>query len=139
MNNITVAGLIGRDAELRATPKGEHVASFSVADSQGKDKPPIWWRCQLCGKRAETLTQYLTKGQSVTVTGQVSINEYRDKDGTPKQSYDVRVNDVALQGGAKGASPVKTQDNGVAYAKKPESKPGAQGSGFDDMDDDIPF
>jgi single-strand DNA-binding protein len=135
MNNITVAGPLGRDAELRATPKGDHVASFSVADSQGKDKPPIWWRCQLWGKRAETLTQYLAKGQSVTVTGQVSINEYKDKDGTPKQSYEIRVNDVALQGRPQG-------ETGQAPARqpaKPAPKPQGGGSGFDDMDDDIPF
>ena len=136
MNVITVAGLIGRDAELRATPKGDHVASFSVADSQGKDKQPIWWRCQLWGKRAETLTQYLTKGQSVTVTGQVSINEYKDKDGTPKQSIDIRVNDVALQGRPQGE---QREAPAPKAAPRQAPKPGSQGSGFDDMDDDIPF
>ncbi len=139
MNNITVAGPLGRDAELRFMPDGKPVLQFSVADSAGRDKPTIWWNCQLFGKRAETLQQYLGKGQQVAVSGNVTEREWKDKDGQPRKSMDIRVNDVALQGGAKGASPVKTQDNGVAYAKKPESKPGAQGSGFDDMDDDIPF
>jgi single-strand DNA-binding protein len=133
MNIITIAGQLGKDAELRTTPKGDHVASFSVADNQGKDKQPIWWRCQLWGKRAETLTQYLTKGQSVTVTGQVSVSEYKDKDGTPKQSYDVRVVDVALQGGQRHSeAPARSEP--PFQAPKP-----SKGSGFDDMSDDVPW
>jgi single-strand DNA-binding protein len=135
MNIITIAGALGKDAELRTTPKGDHVASFSVADNQGKDKPPIWWRCQLWGKRAETLTQYLTKGQSVTVTGQVSVSEYKDKDGTPKQSYDVRVVDVALQGGQRHSeAPARFEPPRQA------TKPANTSYGFDDMEDsEIPF
>lgn len=133
MNSITVAGQLGRDAETRYMPNGDPVLSFSVADSQGKEKPTIWWNCQLFGKRAESLAQYLTKGQSVTVSGVVTQREYTDKDGTPRKSMDVRVGDVALQGGRKeGAAP-------AAPAKTTPSKPATAGSGFDDMDDDIPF
>ena len=71
MNSISIAGQLGKDAEQRFLPNGDAVASFSVADSQGKDKPTIWWNCSLFGKRAEALTQYLTKGQAVTVSGNV--------------------------------------------------------------------
>jgi hypothetical protein len=63
MNNITVAGPLGKDAELRNLSDGTSVLSFSVADSQGREKPTIWWNCSLFGKRAESLQQYLTKGQ----------------------------------------------------------------------------
>jgi single-strand DNA-binding protein len=131
MNNLTVAGQLGRDAEVRFLPNGDAVANFSIADSQGKDKDAIWWNCQLFGKRAESLAHYLTKGQSVTVTGNVSQRKYTDKNGVEKISTDVRVNDVALQGGRKeSAAP-----NAALQAPKP--KP--QGGGFDDMDDSIPF
>ncbi len=127
MNNITVAGQLGRDAEIRYLPNGDPVANFSVADSQGKDKDAIWWSCQLFGKRAESLAQYLTKGQTVTITGSVSQRKYTDKNGVEKISTDVRVNDVALQGGRKeNATP-------QAQTAKPQSK------GFEDMEDDIPF
>jgi single-strand DNA-binding protein len=130
MNNLTVAGQLGKDAEVRFLPNGDPVANFSVADSQGKDKDTIWWNCQLFGKRAESLAQYLTKGQSVTITGNVSQRKYTDKHGVEKISTDVRVNDVALQGGRKeGATPQAPQ------APKPKS----QSKNFDDMDDDIPF
>jgi single-strand DNA-binding protein len=131
MNNLTVAGQLGKDAEVRFLPNGDPVANFSVADSQGKDKDTIWWNCQLFGKRAESLAQYLTKGQSVTVTGNVSQRRYTDKHGVEKISTDVRVNDVALQGGRKeSATP-----NAAPQAPKPKRQSG----GFDDMDDDIPF
>ena len=130
MNNLTVAGQLGRDAEVRFLPNGDPVANFSIADSQGKDKDAIWWNCQLFGKRAESLAQYLTKGQAVTITGSVSQRKYTDKNGVEKISTDVRVNDVALQGGRK--------ESATSQATS-QPKPTSKTSGFDDMDDDIPF
>ena len=105
MNNITVAGTLGKDAEIKYLANGDAICNFSVADSQGRDKPTIWWNCGLYGKRAESLSQYLTKGQAVTVTGSVSEREWTDKEGNKRKSMDVRVNDVALQGGRKDAEP----------------------------------
>jgi single-strand DNA-binding protein len=105
MNVITVAGTLGKDAEVKYLPNGDAIANFSVADSQGRDKPTIWWNCGLYGKRAESLSQYLTKGQAVTVTGSVSEREWTDKEGNKRKSMDVRVNDVALQGGRRDAEP----------------------------------
>ena len=128
MNNITVAGQIGRDAETRYLPNGDPVASFSVADSQGRDKPTIWWRCSLFGKRAESLAPYLLKGQAVTISGTVTEREYT-KDGAQHKAMEIRVQDVALQGGKR---------EGAAPARAPAPAP-AQSRTFDDMDDDIPF
>lgn len=133
MNNLTVAGQLGRDAEVRFLPNGDPVANFSIADSQGKDKDAIWWNCQLFGKRAESLAQYLTKGQSVTITGSVSQRKYTDKNGVEKISTDVRVNDVALQGGKREATQSQ-QPQQHQQASKPSNS-----GGFEDMDDDIPF
>lgn len=104
MNVITIAGNVGRDMEVRYMPNGDAVGNFSVADNQGKDKQAIFWNCSLFGKRAESLSQYLVKGQAVTVTGSVSEREYTDKDGQKRKAQDVRVNDVALQGGAKSGN-----------------------------------
>ena len=98
MNVITVAGSLGRDAELKYLQNGDAVLNFSVADSAGRDKPTIWWNCQLFGKRAESLSQYLKKGQAVAVSGSVSEREWTDKDGNTKKAMNVRVNEVALMG-----------------------------------------
>ncbi len=134
MNSITVAGTLGRDAEVRYLPNGDPVASFSVADSQGRDKPTIWWNCQLFGKRAESLSQYLLKGGSVTVSGNLTEREW-EKDGVKRKTMDLRVNDVALQGSKAepGTSPVKTQSGQTARVRT------APASGSEDFDDSIPF
>ena len=136
MNSITVAGQLGKDTEVRYLPNGDAVAAFSVADSQGKDKDTIWWNCQLFGKRAESLSQYLTKGQAVTVSGNVTQRKYTDKNGQERTSMDVRVNDVALQGGKRDVAPAQKPSHDAAKARQLEPRPS---SGFDDMDSDIPF
>lgn len=133
MNSISISGNLGKDAEQRFLPNGDAVASFSVADSQGKEKPSIWWNCALFGKRAEALGQYLIKGQQVTVIGNVTQREYTDKDGNKRVSMDVRVNDVALMGGKREASQ-------AAPERKASTNVGrAAVGGFADMEDDIPF
>ena len=132
MNNITVAGTLGRDAEIRAMPNGDPVASFSVADSQGKDKITIWWNCQIFGKRAESLAPYLVKGGAVTVSGNVTEREWIDKDGQKRKSMDIRVSDIALQGGRKDAAPAAAPRQAAKAAP-------ANTGGFEDMDSDIPF
>lgn len=123
MNSITIAGVLGKDAEIRHMNNGDPVASFSVADSMGRDKGTIWWRCQLYGKRAESLAPYLLKGAHVTVSGSVSERSYTDKSGQERTAQEVRVQDVALQGGKREGA-----------AKKPAGD-------FGDMDegDPIPF
>ena len=99
MNVICFAGVLGNDAEVKFLPDGTAVCNFSVADSQGQEKPTIWHRCQLFGKRAEgKLPSYLTKGAHVTVTGNLTQREYTDRDGQKKMSQEIRVQDVALQG-----------------------------------------
>lgn len=131
MQTITIAGRIGKDAELRSTNNGDQVCGFSVAvDSrQGREKVTNWWRVSLWGKRAEALSQYLTKGSNVTVSGEFSLGDY---DGKPQ--LNIRANEIALQGGSAGASDQRrepTQQSGVAYSKS---------SGFDDdLDDEVPF
>jgi single-strand DNA-binding protein len=131
MNSITIAGQLGKDAEVRFLPNGDPVAGFSVADSQGKDKPTIWFNCSLFGKRAESLAQYLTKGQSVTVVGTLTEREYTNKEGAKVKAQDVRVSDIALQGGQKQQAPV---------VKKVEGYQGGTGKHDSDYNDDsIPF
>lgn len=134
MNSITICGNLGKDAENRFMPDGTAILSFSVADSQGREKPSIWWNCQIFGKRAESLGQYLVKGQTVTVCGVVSEREWTDKDGNKRKSMEIRVNDVALQGGKKDeAQPAQRQQS----APQRQARNAPQSTS--DIDDDIPF
>ncbi len=128
MNNITVVGQLGRDSEVRHLQNGDAVCGFSVADNQGgKDKPTLWWSCVLFGKRAETLSQYLVKGQQVSVSGSLTKRIWKDKEGNEREALELRVVDVALQGGRPQESPQKPA------AKKPF------GGGDNFQDSDIPF
>lgn len=129
MQSITVAGRVGRDAELRRTQSGDAVCSFTVAVDQrdGRDKSTNWWRCSIWGKRGESLAPYLLKGASVTVAGEFSLSDY---EGKPQ--LNIRVNEVALQGG-RG-------DGGNQQRREPDGSQGhAGGFGGDDLDDSIPF
>jgi single-strand DNA-binding protein len=95
MKNVTIAGRLTRDAENR-TAGSDNVTGFSVAvdDRQGKEKSTLFFDCNLWGKRGESLSQYLTKGSSVTVSGDLSTREHNGK-----TYLTVRVADVTLQGG----------------------------------------
>jgi single-strand DNA-binding protein len=136
MNSLTIAGVLGKDPELKQVGQ-DQVLSFTVADSQGKEKPTLWWNCQMWGKRATTLQQYMAKGQKVTVSGNIQMREYTDKNGDKKTAMDVRVNDVALQGGGE------QQRQAIATpktAQQPQRGPASHAPSQFDMDDSqIPF
>ncbi len=125
MNSLTIAGSLGKDSETSYLPNGDAVCNFSVADSMGKDKGTIWWNCQLFGKRAESLATYLVKGQAVSVVGTITEREWNDKEGNKRKSMNVRVQDVALQGGRK-----EQQEERPAPRPKPVPM---------DDDSDVPF
>lgn len=129
MNSLTVSGSLGKDSEMAYLQNGDAVCNFSIADSMGKDKGTIWWNCQLFGKRAESLAPFLVKGQAVTVVGNISEREWTDKEGNKRKSMNVRVQDVALQGGRR-------EEPQAAPRQAPKPR---QAGGFADMDDDIPF
>ena len=131
MNNITIGGTLGRDCELKTLNNGDSIAAFSVADSAGRDKGTIWWNCELWGKRADSLSRYLTKGQAVAVSGSITENEWTDKDGNKRKTMKIRVNDVALLGGRKeSAEPEEYRPPAKQQTVDPE---------LDDDLSDVPF
>jgi len=126
MKNITIAGRITKDAEQRTTTGGDKVTAFSVAvdDRSGKEKGTIFFDCNLWGARGDSLAQYLTKGSSVTVCGDLSKREHEGK-----IYLTVRVDNVTLQGAPKAAG--GGGDRGE-YSNKPSLRDFA-------LDDDVPF
>ena len=160
MNIITITGNVGKDIEIRSMANGDPVGAFSVADSQGKDKPTIWWYCDLWGKRATALQQYIVKGQQVTVAGNVTEREWTDKEGQTRKTMSIRVIDIALQGGKREGGQQSTsyapaqrirptgcstavQSTSYAPAQAvPQQRPAPQPiarNDLEDMDSDIPF
>lgn len=136
----TMYGLakIGRDAELRRTAGGEAVCNLSLAFSYGRKgedgkQPTQWVEGVLWSKRAEALAQYMVKGQGVMVTLQdVHIESFTKSDKTTASKMVGRVAEIEFAGSApqRQAAPPPTPP--------PKPKP-AGPSGFEDMDEDIPF
>lgn len=132
MFNLTIAGNVGRDAELRRTNNGDPVLGFSVAVDMGKDKnghkrDSVWVKCSLWGKRAESLERYITKGSKLVVTGRPGVDVYEGKG-----SLTISVNDLTFMGGGQEGG---QRDDGYGQGGRPSN-----GGGFgDDMDDSIPF
>lgn len=109
MNVWTFSGRVGADAELRTTQSGEKVLNFRVANDIGfgDRKTTQWVDCQYWGKRGEAVSSYVRKGDKITVSGEVKLEEFQRRDGTPGSKLAVRVNDLdlAAKGEASGSEP----------------------------------
>ena len=140
---------IGRDAEIRYTQGNDAVASLSLAFSYGRKgddgkRPTQWVDATLWGKRAEALAPYLKKGGLVSVSLEdVHTEVYQGKHGEATKVV-ARVVDLELAGSGErqqaappAQAPARQQQQRPAQPQRPAPAP--QGSGFDDMDSDIPF
>lgn len=144
VNKVIVLGNLGRDVEVRYTPSGSAVASVSIAttrswknkDSGEKVEETEWHRVVFYDKLAEIAGQYLAKGKPVYVEGRLKTRKWTDKDGVEKYTTEIVVEQMQLLGGRDDASsraPAPAQ----AAAQRPRQP--STGTGFDNMDDDIPF
>ena len=136
MKNITIAGGITKDAELR-TAGQDKVLGFSVAVSEGfgDKKRTLYFDCNLWGKRGETLLPMLTKGGKVSVSGDLSTREHNGK-----TYLTIRANDVTLMSGKRDDD--RQQDHGDTARQAPAgygAGGGPNSGGRSDMDDEIPF
>jgi single-strand DNA-binding protein len=142
MSNVfSFTGAIGRDAEVRSTPSGQTVISFTVANNIGfgDRQQTLWVRVSLWGRRAEgSLHNYLKKGQQVFVSGELSTREYQANDGTNRTSLELNATIVDLVGKRNDTVQNSTpQYNNGASSQAPSNGLGA--SQVDDEYDDVPF
>ena len=158
MAHITGAFRLGRDAELRYTPgQNEPVINLALAFNWGQkgedgNRPSQWIEATLWGKRAEALAPYLLKGGQVyAVLGEPHIEHYEGRNGAGVKLA-ARVIDIELVGAKQQGEqrPAAAAPQRNAYAdqrgapqpsrERPSAqRPAAAPTGFDDMDDDIPF
>ncbi|MGE3263392.1 MAG: single-stranded DNA-binding protein [Bacteriovoracia bacterium] len=101
VSKVIVVGNLGHDPELRYTAKGNAVTTFSLATSRGmknaageKEEKTYWHRATVWGKRAESCAKYLGKGASVYVEGQLELKDWVDKEGKPRKSAEILVDDI---------------------------------------------
>lgn len=104
-NKIIIVGNLGKDPELRYTPQGNAVCSFTMATNERRKSASgemqdqtTWFRVTLWDKKAETASKYLQKGQQVYIEGKLRIEEWTDRDGKVRQSLEVTATDMHFIG-----------------------------------------
>jgi len=145
VNKVIIMGNCGRDPEVRYLTSGQAVANVSIATtSRRKDKSSgeviedtQWHRVTFYERLAEIAGEYLKKGKPVYIEGRLKYGKYTDKDGTEKNTCDIVATEMQLLGGREGEAPAPQQRQ--AQAPRPAPRPAPASSGFEDMDDDIPF
>lgn len=161
VNKVILVGHLGRDPELRNFPDGGAVANMTIAtteswkDKQTGEKKELteWSRVVVTGKLAEICAQYLRKGSLVYIEGSLRTRKYL-KDGVDHYATEIRADQMQMldkrQDGQQGA-----QDHNQGQAPAPRQQaaprpapaaqqasrpaPSSAGSGFESMDDDVPF
>lgn len=98
INVITISGFVGKDAVLRVTPNGKHIASFSLPAKAGfgDNEKTSWLNCKMFGAMAEKLSAAIVKGAKVTVSGEFLVEEWTRQDGTQAQMPTILVRYIDL-------------------------------------------
>lgn len=122
MKNINIAGNVTKDAEVRNTPSGQEVCSFTIAVNDRRSKESYFFEVAYWGKAGTAVSPYIKKGSTVAVSGEFAWREYNSK-----KYLQVNASSVSLLGGKKDQG----SDNDYQEQKKPSS--------YEDLDDDIPF
>jgi single-strand DNA-binding protein len=166
VNKVILVGNCGRDPEIRYLPSGQAVANVSVAtSSRRKDKnsgetieDTQWHRVTFYDRLAEIAGEYVKKGQPIYVEGRLKYGKYTDQAGVEKNTVDIIATEMQLLGKREGMGGPGPDDGGgggggggggysrpapasrpAPPAQRPAPAAARPASGFDDMDDDIPF
>jgi len=154
-NKIIIVGNLGRDPELRYTPQGVAVCSFTMATNEKRrDKSgemadvTTWFKITLWRQQAENASKYLTKGSPVYIEGRLRIEEWTDRDNNRRYTLDVQATDmqfISSRGDSGGDYSGGHDDHDAGYTGG-SSSPAASSSGSSSSaasapaaDDDIPF
>ena len=157
VNKVTLLGNVGKDPEIRSTPGGVMVASFSIAtsdrqkDAQGnwQDKTE-WHNLKAFNRTAEIVRDYVKKGAKLYIEGKITTNTWDDKEsGQKRYKTEILVNELVLltgredgAGGAGGYSRGASSTGGstASFDQRPAGSGGDEYSQAAEIsDDDIPF
>ncbi|MBP6005141.1 MAG: single-stranded DNA-binding protein [Pyrinomonadaceae bacterium] len=156
-NKIIVVGNLGRDPELRYTPQGVAVCSFTMATNEKRrDKSgemqdtTTWFKITLWRQQAENAAKYLTKGSPVYIEGRLRIEEWTDRDQNKRYTLDVQATDMQFissrgeGGGGEYSGGHDDHDSGYTGGPAPAASSSGSSAGAAPVaapagDDDIPF
>jgi len=167
VNKVILVGNCGRDPEIRYLPSGAAVANVTLAtSSRRKDRntgemieDTQWHRVQFFDRLAEIAGEYVKKGRPIYVEGRLKYGKYTDQQGVERNTVDIVATELQLLGGREGMggggggqamddsgydsapppAPRRAAPPPRPAAPAPRPAPPKVSSGFDDMDDDIPF
>ncbi len=147
VNKVILVGNLGRDPELRYTPNGAPVATFTLAtnetwkDKDGqKQEHTEWHRIVVWGKLAEICGEYLHKGRQIYIEGAIRSRTYKDRDGAEKTVTEVRADNLVMLGKGEGGGEGKGEARGESRGEaRGEGSRGASDKAPEYNDDDIPF
>lgn len=135
VNKAILIGNLGADPELRYTPTGEAVASFSIAtterykDRDGNNQEKTEWHNIVCWRRlAEIANEYLKKGSPVYIEGSIKTRSYDDKNGIKRYRTEIVVRSMQLLGQRGGGQAASAQAEPAGEPQMPATD-----------DDDLPF
>jgi single-strand DNA-binding protein len=138
-NKVILVGNLGRDPELRYTPQGTPVCSFTLAtnekrkDRSGESQDiTTWFRITMWGRQAEAASQYLTKGRPIYVEGRLRVEEWTDRDGRQRYTLEVHATDMQFIGGRSEEGSPRSQRTETNNTPEDVEEPHMS-------DDDIPF
>jgi len=151
LNQVTLMGNLTRDPELRSTPSGQNVVSFSLALNRSyKDASGEWQDATdyvdivAWGPLAERVSQYMTKGRRCLVQGRLQSRNW-EQEGVKRSKVEVLANDVTFLDGRGGDGDSDSASPSDDSAKKPKSKKETKDVVIEDIGDEpinldeIPF
>jgi single-strand DNA-binding protein len=157
LNKVILIGRVTRDPELRYTPSGKPVASFTLAvdrnRGQGQERETDFIDCVVWQQSAEFASKYATKGRLVCVEGRLQVRSYETQEGQKRKAYEVVCNDLRLLdrrdssgggasyegGGGHYEAPAPARETVYTNASTDRGAVAPSGGGASSFDDDIPF
>lgn len=144
VNKVTLLGRTGSDPEIKYTAGGTAVAKFNLATSESwKDKGGVkqekteWHKVVVFGKLAETVAEYVHKGDQLYLEGKLTTRSWDDKDGVKKYTTEVNMTQLVLLGGKKQGFASAPAESAAGGVQPPHFEDSA--SFQSDNEGDIPF
>jgi len=131
-NTFTGLVRIGSEPELRFTPSGKAILTFSAANTTGfGDKKKTLWLRATVWNNSEKIKPYLSKGGQIVISGELSQNEFTGNDGLKKSSLEINVSYVDLVG--------NKSDSSTQNQPQQNNAPSSANAPVDNFEDSIPF
>ena len=142
LNKVQIIGRVGKDPEVRYSTNGDAIANFTVATSERyKDKQTgeavektEWHNVSAFRRLGEIVGEYVRKGSLIYIEGKIQTRKY-EKDGVTHYATSIVASEMKMLGSKDGGQQQQGQQRPANRAPAPRE----QATGFDDMDDDLPF